>query len=115
MHIELLNQYAKFAFELADSLDISKSNSLEDIYKKNLKSYCIKHLIDTNIVHKRLIYLNKILNNYKKINFDVPILFSVLSIVLYADDEQFKNMYLLYYTDFLKSPDVKNSPKIVSP
>ena len=100
MHIELLNQYAKFAFELADSLDISKLNSLEDIYKKNLKSYCIKHLIDTNMVYKRIIHLNKILNNYKKINFDEPIIFSVLSIVLYADNEQFKNMYLLYYKYF---------------
>lgn len=97
MHIEMFNKYAPLAFELVNCINVSQIKKFEDLYNKSLKEYCITKMIDTNKVHKRLLNLNKILVVSKRINFNEPILFSVLAVVLYADNYSFKNMYLFYF------------------
>jgi len=90
-HLELLNQFTPFAYKLMKEISLLNINSLEELYNKQLKPYCILNAIDTNKVKKRILLIKPIHENSEVSNFYG---YGFLAVLLYAEDETFKNLFL---------------------
>jgi len=93
-HLELLNQYTPFAYKLAREISLLNINSAEELYNKQLKQYCVFNAIDTNKVKKRILLIKYIVNKPIYEYSEVSNFYGFLAVLLYAEDETFKNLFL---------------------
>ncbi len=113
VHIDLLNKYTLFAFDLANKNILNNAKNLNELYNQQIKSYCIINNIDTQIVRLRFSLLEKIQNEANLSLLNDPNFYSVLAILLHSNNEEFKNLYMLYYKKFTYNSFLKNYENII--
>ncbi|MGQ9848322.1 MAG: hypothetical protein ACUVQP_12600 [Bacteroidales bacterium] len=96
IHLELLNQYTPKAFDLAENITLFNIKNIDELYEKQLKTYCILNNLDTIMVKKRLLLLKELLNEPIE-NYSEESVFYILAVVLYSRNEEFKNIVLFNY------------------
>ncbi|NSW45220.1 MAG: hypothetical protein HPY79_05350 [Bacteroidales bacterium] len=93
-HLELLNQYTPFAHKLASEISLFNINSVEELYHKQLKPYCISNAIDTNKLKKRLMLIKHFVNKPIYEYSEVSNFYGFLALLLNAKDEEFRNIFI---------------------
>ncbi len=111
IHLELLNQYTFKAFELAQNLSLYNIKDIDELYEKQLKSYCVHNNLDTVVIKRRLLVLKKIINEPLRNYAEAYAFYGALAIVLYGNNEEFKNLILSNYKYF-KYKEIINTVKI---
>jgi hypothetical protein len=109
IHIDLLNQYSKQAFDLVKEIDFKNINSINDLYEKQFKLYCLKKNLDTIKIKKRLNMMNKLITEPLP-HFD-NIAALLFTIILYSSDYEFKNFFLSTYKYRKYKTIIKSSKK----
>lgn len=97
IHLELLNQHTSQALDLIDKISLININHIDELYKKQLKTYCVLNNLDTIMVKKRLLLLKEFLKKPIENYSEESVFYGVLATVLYSRNEEFRNLILFNY------------------
>jgi hypothetical protein len=97
IHLELLNQYTPKAFDLAENIPLFNIKNTDELYEKQLKTYCILNNLDTIMVKKRLLLLKELLNEPIENYADEATFHEIVAVFLYGKDDEFRNLLLFNY------------------
>ena len=97
IHIDLLNHYTLQSLNLINKNILHNVKNISELYEKKLKQYCINYNIDTLVVKHRLLLVEKLLNNTNLSLLNHPTTYSILTIILHGNDNEFKGLFIPYY------------------
>jgi len=97
IHLELLNQYTLKAIDLIDKISLFNIKNTDELYEKQLKTYCILNNLDTIVVQKRLRLLKEFINEPIENYSEESVFYGVLAVIFYGNHEEFRNLILSNY------------------